>query len=356
MQLNDIKTSQVYISDELVHDVKELIKPWGNQKIFILTDENTHLRCLPLLKCIGALSPENTLVIKSGDENKNLHTLSTVWQFLSHRGADRQSLLINLGGGMVTDLGGFAASTFKRGISFINIPTTLLSQVDAAAGGKTGINFEGFKNEIGVFNPACAVLIHTGFLQTLDGENIKSGFAEMIKHALIHSPEAWNQLRRYNLRNLNTDELRGLIAESIRIKEHFVQTDPTEKGIRKALNFGHTIGHAFESLAIQNHAPIPHGYAVAFGMVVELYLSQLCLGFPNELLYEIAHYIEGGYGHFNLKSTDYQHIYNLMLHDKKNENGLINYTLLKEPGNIQINQNCSSEQLFRALDLYKSRH
>jgi 3-dehydroquinate synthase len=256
---------------------------------------------------------------------------------------------------MITDLGGFAASTFKRGIAFINIPTTLLSQVDAAAGGKTGINFEGFKNEIGVFNPAHAVVIYPGFLETLDPENIKSGFAEMIKHALIYSPMAWDHLREFNIQNLNTDKLRDLIAESIGIKEHFVKTDPTEKGIRKALNFGHTVGHAFESLALQNKAPILHGYAVAYGIVVELYLSHMCLNFPIELLTDVKHYIEEIYGYYNINTSDYQDIYNLMLHDKKNENGLINYTLLTEPGNIQINQNCSVEQLFKALDYYRTK-
>jgi 3-dehydroquinate synthase len=267
-------------------------------------------------------------------------------------GATRHSLMINLGGGMVTDLGGFAASTFKRGISFINIPTTLLSMVDASVGGKTGINFGGLKNEIGVFNNANCVILDTFFLQTLDEENILSGYAEMLKHGLISTEEHWSELMNFDIEKPDLKELGLLVAKSVQVKEHIVTEDPTEKGIRKALNLGHTVGHAFESLALQRK-PVLHGYAVAWGLICELYLSVVKTGFPVDKMRQMTRYIFERYGRMPITCDDYPTLLELMTHDKKNTGSSINFTLLGGIGDIRINQTATKEEIEEALDFYR---
>jgi 3-dehydroquinate synthase len=254
---------------------------------------------------------------------------------------------------MPCDLGGFAASTFKRGIQFINIPTTLLAQVDASIGGKTGINFEGLKNQIGVFNQASAVLIDTSFFSTLSSENMVSGFAEMIKHTLIYSKESWKGLRKFNIHNPDMETLSELVASSIMIKNHFVQNDPTEQFLRKALNFGHTYGHAFESFAMKEGRPVLHGYAVAYGMICELYLSHLRLGFPMTDVMEIANYLKDVFGMFRIEKENYKELFNLMNHDKKNEDNRINFTLLDEIGQMQVNINASEDEVMSVFEFYR---
>jgi len=346
------KESNVFISEDLVKDIEHLIGSLSHEKVFLLSDETAYKLCFPKIKNVGGISPERTIIIPAGDDNKDLETLAKVWHLLSHGGADRKSLLITLGGGMPCDLGGFAASTFKRGIPFINIPTTLLAQVDASIGGKTGINFEGFKNEVGVFSQASAVLIETSFLDTLDTANLVSGFAEMIKHAFIHSLDRWNELKDFNIRNPNLSELKELISDSIRIKDHFVESDPLENHIRKALNFGHTFGHAFESLAMYEKRPMLHGYAVAFGMICELYLSHIRLGFPMTTVMQISNTLENIFGHFNFDQSHFDKLYQLMTHDKKNEDNQINFTLLEEIGKIQINCQASKKEIYDALQFY----
>ena len=234
-------------------------------------DRRTYFRlCLPLLQDIALLKDAEQIVIGPEDVHKNLETLAYVWNQLSNRGATRHSLLINLGGGMVTDLGGFAAATFKRGIACINIPTTLLSMIDAAVGGKTGINFNGLKNEIGSFYPADQVMIDSQFLKTLDMPNLLSGYGEMLKHGLISQPSHWSELLTFDFAHIDYALLQKLIGQSVQVKEDIVEKDPYEQSIRKALNFGHTIGHAFESFALKTNHPVLHGYAVAWGMVCEL--------------------------------------------------------------------------------------
>ncbi|WP_430810861.1 MULTISPECIES: 3-dehydroquinate synthase [unclassified Carboxylicivirga] len=347
------KESKVFIAENLVDDLKQLISDYPQDKVFLLSDETAYHHCFSKIERVSALSPERTLIILSGDHNKGIDSLSKVWQLLSRGGADRKSLLITLGGGMPCDLGGFAASTFKRGIDFINLPTTLLSQVDASIGGKTGINFEGYKNEVGVFNQAKAVLIDTAFLDTLDSENIISGFAEMIKHAFIYSPDHWEHLKAFNLRQPDYQQLKKLVANSIKIKAYFVENDPLEKNIRKALNFGHTVGHAFESLALHEKRPLLHGYAVAFGMVCELYLSHLRLGFPLVQVETLARQLQEIYGHFTFNEEDYETLYQLMTHDKKNEANQINFTLLETVGQIKINCGATKAEVFDALRFYK---
>jgi 3-dehydroquinate synthase len=267
-------------------------------------------------------------------------------------GATRHSLMINLGGGMVTDLGGFAASTFKRGIHYINIPTTLLSMVDASVGGKTGINFGGLKNEIGVFNNADCVILDTTFLQTLDQENILSGYAEMLKHALISDENMWTEHILYSPLTSNLSPLTSMIAQSVAVKQRIVTEDPTEKGLRKALNLGHTAGHAFESLALER-TPILHGYAVAYGLVVELYLSCVKTGFPTDKMRQTVQFIKEHYGKMTVTCDDYPHLLELMHHDKKNEGSAINFTLLANIGDLRINQTATEEEIKEALDFYR---
>jgi len=346
------KESNVFIAENLHKDIEQLIGNISHDKVFLLSDATAYQKCFPKIEHVKGLTKERTLIIPPGDANKNIETLSKVWHLLSHGGADRKSLLITLGGGMPCDLGGFAASTFKRGIEFINIPTTLLAQVDASIGGKTGINFEGFKNEVGVFGQASAVLIETSFLDTLDQPNIISGYAEMIKHAFIYSTDRWDKLRSFDIHNPNLEKLKDLVADSIRIKDHFVQSDPKENHIRKALNFGHTFGHAFESLAMHEKRPILHGYAVAFGMICELYLSHVRLGFPMPLVMDIANTLKNTFGHFSFSQEQFKELYRLMTHDKKNEDNRINFTLLEELGKIQINCQASKDEVLNALHFY----
>lgn len=322
-------------------------------KLFILTDEHTHRLCMPLLDEIPSLKEAEEITIGAEDVHKTLETLASVWQALSSRGASRHSLMINLGGGMVTDLGGFAASTFKRGIAYINVPTTLLAMVDAAVGGKTGINFNGLKNEIGVFSPASCVLLHTEFLRTLDAANFFSGYAEMLKHGLISTSDHLDELLAFDTDQPDYDLLRSLVRRSVEVKEDIVRQDPHEHGIRKALNLGHTAGHAFESLALAENRPVLHGYAVAWGLVCELYLSYLKTGFPKERMQQVIRFVKEHYGAFAFTCKEYETLYSLMKHDKKNTAGIINFTLLQEVGNISLNQTADKETIFEMFDFYR---
>ena len=290
------------------------------------------------------------IVIGATDTHKTLDTLSHVWAELQRMGGTRHSLLINLGGGMVTDLGGFAASTFKRGLAYINIPTTLLSMVDASVGGKTGINFGGLKNEIGVFNNANCVILDTTFLRTMDAENLLSGYAEMLKHGLISNEQTWAELLNLDLNDL--DKLGDLVEKSVAVKQRIVIEDPTEHGIRKALNLGHTVGHAFESLALERK-PVLHGYAVAYGLVVELYLCCVKTGFPQDKMRQTVGFIKENYGRMPITCDDYPKLIELMHHDKKNVGTDINFTLLGGIGNIRINQTATEEEIKEALDFYQ---
>ena len=258
---------KVIICNNLKQNLYTALSECPHDKLFILVDEHTQHLCLPLINAFEELKQAEVITIGAGDIHKNLETLAHVCGALGTRGATRHSLMINLGGGMVTDLGGFAASTFKRGIKYINIPTTLLAMVDASVGGKTGINFNGLKNEIGVFSPAEYVLIETEFLKTLDTQNLLSGYAEMLKHGLISTTRHWAELLNFDMNHIDYKMLQTLVAESVQIKENIVEQDQFEKGIRKALNLGHTVGHAFESLALETNRPVLHGYDVAWGIV-----------------------------------------------------------------------------------------
>lgn len=344
---------EVIICENLKTSLERAIDKYPFDKLLMLTDEHTYRLCLPLTDKIERLQDAVIIRIGAGDTHKNLETLAYVWTELSEKGASRHSLLLNLGGGMITDLGGFAASTFKRGINYINIPTTLLAMVDASVGGKTGINFNGLKNEIGVFAPADSVLIDTEFLKTLDAENFFSGYAEMLKHGLISTNEHWVELLNFNTDYIDYVALKALVGVSVLIKEDIVTKDPYEQGIRKALNLGHTVGHAFESLALEKNTPVLHGYAVAWGIVCELYLSHVKVGFPKNKLRQTIGFIKENYGTFVFDCNQYEKFYELMTHDKKNIAGIINFTLLKEVGEVEINQTATKEEVFDMFDFYR---
>lgn len=342
---------QIIKSNKITEDLAEVINKTSFDKLFILTDEHTDKLCYPLISSLPDIQKAKRVVIPANDSNKSLENLAHVWKFLTASGATRHSLLINLGGGMVTDLGGFAAATYKRGIDYINVPTTLLGAVDASVGGKTGINFEGYKNEIGAFYPAKHVIIASDFLSTLTQKDILSGYAEMIKHALLDSQDTWEKVLSFDLKNIDYKLLNNLVMESVSIKQRIVEQDPFEKNIRKALNLGHTIGHAFESFALDNDKPVPHGYAVAWGLIAELYLSHKVCAFPKELLKTSSKFIHKNYGSFPIKKKDYEALYKFMIHDKKNVGDIINFTLLVKVGDIKINQTVDKKLIFEALDL-----
>ena len=389
---------KVVMSQNLEEVLTAAVADCEKDRLFILTDETTKALCLPVVEGFGCLKGAQIITIGATDTHKTLDSLSHVWEALGEGGATRHSLLINLGGGMVTDLGGFAASTFKRGINYINIPTTLLSMVDASVGGKTGINFRGLKNEIGVFNNAATVILDTQFLKTLDAENILSGYAEMLKHGLIDSESHWAELVSFDFeqnsekrignseeRIVNSEErignseerignseerignseerivnsenswwmeLQQMVEKSVAVKQRIVTEDPTEQGIRKALNLGHTAGHAFESFALK-HQPILHGYAVAYGLVCELYLSCIKTGFPSDKMHQTVNFIHEHYGKMSITCDDYPQLMELMTHDKKNVAGIINFTLLGGIGDIRINQTATKDEIYEALDFYR---
>ena len=346
-----MKPQKVILSTNLQQSLSEAVAACKYDVLFVLVDETTERLCLPVVADFECMQSAQRIVIKDTDTNKTLESVVHVWSELQRLGATRHSLMINLGGGMVTDLGGFAASTFKRGIQYINIPTTLLSMVDASVGGKTGFNFGGLKNEIGVFNNASSVILDTTFLRTMDHENLLSGYAEMLKHGLISNDKMWAEL--LNLENLyNLDILGKMLADSVAVKQRIVTEDPTEQGIRKALNLGHTAGHAFESMALER-TPILHGYAVAYGLIVELYLSCVKTGFPQDKMRQTVSFIKEHYGRMAITCDDYPHLIALMHHDKKNTGRDINFTLLGDIGDIRINQTASEDDIKEALDFYR---
>jgi len=342
---------KVIISANVCEDLKNILTQSAYTNIFILTDDVTRKLCFPV---VSEQFPDAKIIeIKQGDSNKNIDTLVRIWQFLVENGATRHSLFVNLGGGMITDLGGFAASTFKRGMAYINIPTTLLGAIDAAVGGKTGINFLGLKNEIGVINPADYVLVDTQFFKTLDKEQILNGCAEMIKTALIADKNLWNEMLENPPVGGQEGFNQNFIERCIYIKEDIVRRDPTEQNIRKALNFGHTIGHALESFSYEAGKPLLHGYAVAYGMICELYLSHKKTHFPKETLQQICKFIVNNYGYLNIDCKNYPRLYELMTHDKKNTSKEVNFALLGDVGDIRINQTANEKEIFEALDFYR---
>lgn len=343
---------KIVISEDLDAALSAAVSECSCDRLFVLVDETTGLLCLPVLEKLECMKDARRIVIGTSDNHKTLETVVQVWTELQRMGASRHSLLINLGGGMVTDLGGFVASTFKRGLSFINVPTTLLAMVDASVGGKTGFNFGGLKNEIGVFNNANCVILDTNFLKTMDTENLCSGYAEMLKHGLIDTEAMWAQLVSFDIERPDWKKLQTMVTASVAVKERIVLSDPTEKGLRKALNFGHTFGHAFEALSL-TRKPVLHGYAVAYGMVCELYLSARKVGFPLDKLHQTVAYIHEHYGKMSITCDDYPRLIDFMKHDKKNVGGRINFTLLGGIGDIKIDQVAKESEIVEAFDFYQ---
>jgi 3-dehydroquinate synthase len=347
----------VIITKNIAGELDSFLTSKNYDKIFVVTDSHTHEKCLPLISETLLSRKPAVINIEPGDHHKSIAQVSHIWEALSNSGASRNSALINLGGGMVTDLAGFAGATFKRGLHNINIPTTLMASVDAATGGKTGINFNGLKNEIGSFYHPDCVIIDCNFLKTLDRDNFLSGYSEMLKHGLIHNKNYFDELVSYDFSDFNIDAISNLVLASVSIKEEIVREDPTEKGIRKALNFGHTIGHAIESLSFtEGHTPLLHGMAIAAGLICELYISHRMLQSPVDILRLTTNFIKENYPAVAYDCEDYENLYELMTHDKKNEAGRINFTLLGNIGEIYINQTVSKEMIFESLDFYRENY
>jgi len=346
-----LSVSNVVVTNDVNRELSFICLQLSYDKVFVLMDTNTKEYCYSVIASNDYLKDAEYIVIPAGEENKNLDTVAFIWKQLNMKGAKRNSLFINLGGGMVSDIGGFAASCFKRGMRFINIPTTLLSQVDASAGGKTGFNYMGYKNEIGVFSMPEKVIVCPEFLKTLSKKDFISGFAEMLKHALIWDEKYLQNLMAFDLENLDYEKIANLVGESVDIKQHIVEKDPEERNIRKALNFGHTIGHAFESYALAEKLDLFHGEAVALGIIGELFLSCQILNFPVDKYKKIRSYISKVYPLFEINGIE-DKLFELMLHDKKNISEGVNFTLLKDVGDFVIDNYCNKEKIIEALKQY----
>lgn len=345
-----MKADYVYINSAIDALFPPFIENKNYSQVAVLVDDKTKRHCYPFLK---PLLPKHLLItIKSGEENKGLDTCSHIWQQLTDKQFDRKGLVINLGGGVIGDMGGFCAATYKRGIDFIQVPTTLLAQVDASVGGKLGIDFNGFKNHIGVFKEPAAVLIATDFLKTLPYSEVRSGFAEIIKHCLIADAAMWEKIRKRDLEQQKWDEL---VPHSVRIKSEVVDQDPTEKGLRKILNFGHTLGHAIESFYLaQPRRKLLHGEAIAAGMVAEAFISCQRNLLTEKELEHIEEFIYAIYGKVKIKDADMDAILPLMLQDKKNLKGIIQCVLLEKIGKPVYDQQISMKEAREALEYYRS--
>lgn len=344
----------VYFQEEAFNRLNTYLKQNKASKVFILVDKNTHRDCLAIfLQQLENAENFEILEIEAGEIHKNLETCTGLWNALSELDADRKSLIINLGGGVVTDLGGFVASTFKRGISYINIPTSLLAMVDASVGGKTGVDLGNLKNQIGVINHAEMVLVDSAFLKTLPKNEMRSGLAEILKHGLISSEEYWNKVT--NLSALNLDDLDDIIKESVEIKAKVVLEDPRENGLRKTLNYGHTLGHAIESYFLKHpeKTTLLHGEAIAVGMILASQLSYKLQGFPEEKLANITEKIMDIYEKVEFSKEDIPQIIDLMKYDKKNSHGNINFVLLKDIGEPVLDCQVPTNLIWDAFKYYK---
>lgn len=345
----------VYFNENAYKKLNAYLAGAGHSKVFVLVDSNTHINCLSaFLNKVETINDIEIIEIEAGEINKTLDTCSGVWNALSDLDADRKSLLINLGGGVVTDLGGFVASTFKRGIAYINVPTSLLAMVDASVGGKTGVDLGNLKNQIGVITHGKMVLIDTTFLQSLPKNEMRSGLAEILKHGLISSEEYWEKVT--HLEQLDLNDLDEIIKESVEIKSKVVIQDPTEQNLRKTLNYGHTLGHAIESyfLTHPDKPTLLHGEAIAVGMVLATFISMELQGFPQEKLKSITSKILDLFEKVQFEKEDIEKIIELMKFDKKNSHGKINFVLLKDIGSPIIDCLVSNEVIYRAFNFYKT--
>ncbi len=349
MEIIDLDSYKIFVGTSIDNTLKEYVTKYS--KVFVIVDENTIANCYPILQEYMPDTEFNVIEIKSGELNKNIETCQLIWGEMMNSEASRNSLTINLGGGVITDMGGFCASTFKRGMDFIQIPTTLLSQVDASIGGKLGIDFKQIINSIGLFANPQAVFINPIFLNTLPKREIRSGFAEVIKHALIVDAEQWNLLKE--IKDLSKVNWAERLVPSLNIKKKVVEADPFEKGWRKSLNFGHTIGHAIESLYLETETPLLHGEAIAIGMICETYLSHKVLALSKDKMMEVANFLLNIYGQVDLSKLDIEASLAIMRQDKKNIANVINFTLLDEIGAAKVNQTTNENLITESINFYR---
>ena len=334
------------VIDSISSSLPQFLSQNSYSKVMVLVDQNTKKFCYPLVK--DFLPAHKVITIKSGEEHKNLDTCQQIWEEMTQNALDRHALLINLGGGVIGDMGGFCASTYKRGIDFIQIPTTLLSQVDASVGGKLGIDFQGLKNHIGVFTLPKTVLIDAVFLNTLSEAERRSGFAEIVKHCLIRDKAKWNEIK---VKDIEEQDFLDLIKHSVEIKKQVVAEDPTEKGLRKILNFGHTLGHAIETYFLEKKKLL-HGEAVAAGMIAEAYISFEKKMIDEATLLQIEEFLFSVYGQVRIEASEFDSIINLTLQDKKNKGKVVRASLLEGIGSCQFDIPISKAEMKKALNYY----
>lgn len=340
----------ILFSDHPQQDLQVLLASLAYSKIFILADSNTQMHCLPIL--FPELKTEiNYFVISPGEKNKTITTCMEIWAAMTEAQLDRKAILLNLGGGVLGDMGGFCASIYKRGIRFINIPTTLLSQVDASVGGKLGVDFHGLKNHLGVFNEPEAVLIASKFLETLPDQELRSGFAEIIKHGLIQDKAYFESL---NIQNWRDSDWKKLIKHSVEIKSKVVTEDPKEAGLRKILNFGHTVGHAFETYYLDGEKHLLHGEAIAVGMICEAWISHQKLGLSSTELNRIIRTFLAIYGKIEIEEKEIIPVLDLCIQDKKNEGNTLMFSLLNAIGHCTYNISVSRSEIRDSISYYQN--
>lgn len=352
---NSISSNSIYFGSEAYSELHTLLKTKNFSSVYILVDENTQNDCLAnFQQKLATDLPIEIIEIEAGEMHKTLETCSGIWNALAEMGADRKSLLINLGGGVITDLGGFVASLYKRGIYFVHVPTSLLAMVDAAIGGKNGANLGHLKNQIGTINPPILIAIDSDYLETLPQNQLKSGLAEMLKHGLIYNKNYWEKMS--DLSKFTLNELDALIRESVEIKTEIVRKDPRENGLRKILNFGHTLGHAIESyfLSSPDKTTLLHGEAIAAGMILEAYISSEIKSLPKSSLEEVKKIISHSFQKIEFQKSDFGPIIQLLEHDKKNAHGNINFVLLKEIGKPEIDCQVENNLILEAFKYYAS--
>jgi len=345
----------IHFNSEGYEHLNALLAKTNYSKIVAIVDENTHEHCLPLfLSKVESNTEIDIIEIESGELSKTIDTCTSIWEALSELGYDRKSLVLNLGGGVITDLGGFVACTFKRGIDYINIPTSLLAMVDASIGGKTGVDLGHLKNQIGVISVGQMVIVDTEFLATLPENHLRSGLAEMLKHGLIKDENYWTTLTNFS--EIKPEDLDQLIYDSILIKHAIVKADPNENSVRKFLNFGHTLGHAIESYFLDYDAKpdLLHGEAIAVGMILESYISSKLLGFPKNDVEHIKQAIMSIFGKVEIEQVDYEYIIELLKHDKKNSHGNINFVLLEAIGKPKFDIQVENDLIVEAFNYYNS--
>jgi 3-dehydroquinate synthase len=350
MQILQLSDYSIYVGD-MWASFHNFLNEKKYAKILVLVDSNTEGACFERFRAQFP-SDIHKIVVPAGEAHKNIDTCQDIWRKMFEAGAGRNALLVVLGGGVMGDMGGFCASTFKRGFDFVQMPTTLLSQVDSSIGGKLGIDFFNVKNSIGVFNNPKAVFISPDFFETLLPREILSGFGEIIKHSLIANVEQWHKILSIN--DLHKVDWAEYLVPSLKIKQRIVEIDPFEKGIRKALNYGHTIGHAIESAALETENPLTHGEAIAIGMICEAFLSKILRGMPNSDLKAISDFIVKHYGKYDIEQFDADYLVSLMKQDKKNERDEINFSLLRQAGEVEVNCTATPQYIKESLKYYSS--